>query len=248
MRLAVGTGVEARYRDWRTPLVLTFDDGYRDNYTHAFALAQELQVPITFFLIPSYIERRNHFWWLEGDHLVNHAQVGEATIEGRIYHLDRQEDCKALAQTIDARVRYASSVAEREAFLTSVRAILQVPSSVVPEDDPALPFTWAEVREMNQCEWVSFGAHTMHHPVLAYLTDPAEVQREVRECRTVLEQELGHPVRTFAYPLGLLEHIGDYGFRAVQEAGYDWAVTTIEGFNTPQTDPYLLRRIKIDIT
>src|SRR5437867_10680623 len=34
-------------RDRRTPLVLTFDDGYRDNYTHAFALARELQVPIT---------------------------------------------------------------------------------------------------------------------------------------------------------------------------------------------------------
>src|SRR5213083_3787190 len=38
---------EKRVRDRRTPLVLTFDDGYRDNYTHAFALACELQVPIT---------------------------------------------------------------------------------------------------------------------------------------------------------------------------------------------------------
>src|SRR6266571_5782508 len=34
-------------RDSRTLLVLTFDDGYRDNYTHAFALARELRVPIT---------------------------------------------------------------------------------------------------------------------------------------------------------------------------------------------------------
>src|SRR4051794_19843160 len=37
-----------------TLLVLTFDDGYCDNYTHAFALARELQVPITLFLIPGY--------------------------------------------------------------------------------------------------------------------------------------------------------------------------------------------------
>src|SRR5881394_1954812 len=43
-------------RDLRTPLVLTFDDGYRDNYTHAFALARELQVPITIFLVPGYVE------------------------------------------------------------------------------------------------------------------------------------------------------------------------------------------------
>src|SRR5438874_11766766 len=35
--------------DRRTPLVLTFDDGYHDNYTHAFALARTLQVPFTIF-------------------------------------------------------------------------------------------------------------------------------------------------------------------------------------------------------
>src|SRR5947208_82342 len=49
-------------RDRRTPLVLTFDDGYRDNYTHAFELARELQVPITIFLVPGYVESGEHFW------------------------------------------------------------------------------------------------------------------------------------------------------------------------------------------
>jgi peptidoglycan/xylan/chitin deacetylase (PgdA/CDA1 family) len=83
----------------------------------------------------------------------------------------------------------------------------------------------------------------MHHPILAYLTDPAEVQREVGECRTLLEQQLGHPVRAFAYPVGRPEHIGDEGLRAVQEAGYDWAVTTVDGINTPQSDPHQLRRV-----
>jgi len=83
----------------------------------------------------------------------------------------------------------------------------------------------------------------MHHPVLAYLSDPAEVQREVGECRTVLEQQLGHPVRTFAYPVGKPEHIGDAALRAVREAGYDWAVTTINGTNTSQSDPHQIRRV-----
>src|SRR5438132_178874 len=45
----------------RTPLVLTFDDGHHDNYTHAFKLACELHVPITIFLVPCYIESRSRF-------------------------------------------------------------------------------------------------------------------------------------------------------------------------------------------
>src|SRR5213082_2307086 len=68
---------EKRVRDRRTPLVLTFDDGYRDNYTHAFALACELQVPITIFLIPGYIQSGEHFWWLEGKRLASNAQMSE---------------------------------------------------------------------------------------------------------------------------------------------------------------------------
>jgi peptidoglycan/xylan/chitin deacetylase (PgdA/CDA1 family) len=88
----------------------------------------------------------------------------------------------------------------------------------------------------------------MHHPILAYLSDPVEVQREVGECRTVLEQQLGHPVRTFAYPVGKPEHIGDAALGAVREAGYDWAVTTTYGTNTPQSNPRQLRRVAGDVT
>lgn len=101
---------------------------------------------------------------------------------------------------------------------------------------------------MEKSGWVSFGAHTMHHPVLAYLTDTAEMQREVEECRAILEQRLSHPVRTFAYPIGQVQHIGDNVIRAVQQAGYEWALTTVYGFNTPQSDPYLLRRVEVDVS
>src|SRR5438067_7313985 len=87
--------------DRRTPLVLTFDDGYRDNYTHAFALARELQVPITIFLVPGYVESGKYFWWHEGERLVRRTQVDKVTIEGQTYHLRQEEQRILLAQTID---------------------------------------------------------------------------------------------------------------------------------------------------
>jgi len=232
-------------RDRRIPLVLTFDDGYYDNYTHGFALARELQIPFTIFLIPGYIETGEPFWWREGERLVRDSQVDVATIEGHAYHLEQLEESRALAQIIDTRARYARSVAERESFLAGTRRALGVFSSV-GEDEEALPLTWAQVREMEESGIVSFGAHTMHHPILGYLADPAEVQQEVVECRRVLEQQLGHAVRTFAYPVGKLEHISEEGLQAVKEAGYRWALTTIEELNNLQTDPYLLRRLPGD--
>ena len=228
--------------DRRMPLVLTFDDGYHDNYTHAFALTRELQVPITIFLVPGYIESGKCFWWLEGQRLIRHAQVDEVTIEGRTYNLGHSVERGLLVRAIDNRLRYARSVAEREAFLAAVSRALAVPSGV-SEDEAVRQLRWEEVREMERSGWVSIGAHTMHHPVLACLTDPAEVRREVEECRTVLEQQLGHPVRIFAYPIGKPEDIGDEAVQAVKAAGYHFAVTTVEELSTVQCDPHFLPRL-----
>jgi peptidoglycan/xylan/chitin deacetylase (PgdA/CDA1 family) len=234
-----------KLRDRRTPLVLTFDDGYHDNYTHAFPLARELKVPITIFLNPGYIENGKYFRWMEGDYLVSRATVDQATVDEIFYHLDQQEDRKALAKAIFDRLCYARSVAEREEFLEMVREVLAVPSVVLPGEEIALQ--WAEICEMEESGWVSFGGHTMHHPVLGYLADPMEIEREVSECRSEMEQRLGHPVRTFAYPFGKAEHYGQEGLGAVGKAGYGWAVTTIYGINTPRSDPRQLHRIVGDV-
>jgi len=147
------------------------------------------------------------------------------------------------------RVRYAGSVAEREEFLKELQCALEIslPKRGSAHDDESLPLTWSEIHEMEQSGWVSFGAHTMHHPILAHLSHPIEIKQEVAECRQVLEQQLGHPVRTFAYPIGKWKHIGEEGLQAVKEAGYTWALTTIEETNTAQTNPLLLRRFPGDL-
>jgi peptidoglycan/xylan/chitin deacetylase (PgdA/CDA1 family) len=238
---------EIRRRRWRTLLALTFDDGYHDNYTDGFVLACELHVPISIFLVPGYIESRNRFWWQEADHLLRYAQMSEPAIEGHTYHLDRLEERKALLCTIHARLQSARSIIEREEFLVTARKALGVALSPNIEDKALSPLTWTEVHEMEESGWVSFGAHTMNHPTLACLAAPSAIEREVSECRVVLERQLGHPVRAFAYPIGKLEHIGENGLYAVQKAGYSWAMTTIHGCNTLQTNPYLLHRIVVDV-
>lgn len=229
-----------------TLLALTFDDGYSDNYTHAYALARELQVPITLFLAPGYIDSGSRFWWYEPHYLLSHAQVREASVKGRTYQLNDDDERRALEQVIEERLRNAPSIDVRETFLAAIREILAVPSSVEAEERAALPLTWEQVREMEESGWVSFDAHTVHHPTLGCLDDPGELQYEVSECGVVLEQRLGHPVRAFAYPIGKGEHIGECGLAAVRASSYAWALTTIHGINTPQTDPYLLHRIVVD--
>ena len=125
--------------------------------------------------------------------------------------------------------------------------MLAVPSTVTVEEEGDKPLTWAEVHTMEESGWVSYGAHTMHHPVLAYLTSSDELTTEVGMCRTLLEERLGHPIRTFAYPVGRAKHIGDEAVQVVKAAGYQWAVTTHAGVNTSEDDPLRLHRVLGDV-
>src|SRR5579885_2310464 len=237
---------KAERRDRRTLLAITFDDGYYDNYSHAFSIACELEVPITIFLVPGYIESGDHFWWLEGQRMVKYSQAQEVMVEGKMYHLDRKDEQQALMRLIEARLLNTSSVAQREELLSSLREMLSVSETINEDERLALPLTWEEVREMGKSGWITFGAHTMHHPVLSRLTDPGELRYEVTECREVLERRLGLTIRSFAYPLGKWEQIGD-AEQVVRQAGYKWAVTTLPGINTAHSDPYLLRRRNVGV-
>lgn len=232
-----------RGRNRHTLLALTFDDGYHDNYTHAFTLACDLRVPITIFLIPGYIESGNYFWWSEQRRLPQYTQVKEVVIEEKTYHLTVPEERAMLEQLIDKRLRYASSVAQREQFLVWIREKLAVPWHVTLEEEGDLPLTWAEIYKMKESGWVSFGAHTMHHPVLSFLSEPTELEHEVSASRNVLCSKLGDDVRVFAYPIGRTEHISDSVVEAVRKAGYNWAVTTLHEVNSSASNPYLLGRV-----
>lgn len=249
--LYVPADKQGRRSDRRTPLVLTFDDGYRDFYTHAFKLACQLQIPVTVFLIPGYVESGRCFWWEEGDYLVANTRVDQVTLDGCIYHLSQANERSALSQAIDRRLRAAQSVKEREAFLTFIYDMLAMPiNSTIDAAKTAMSrsLTWDEIRTMQESGWVTFGAHSMNHPILAALADPAELHYEIKACRTLLEQQLGCAVRTFAYPVGKPEDIGDEAIKVVREAGYACAVTTVYGYATARSDPFRIERLLTDVS
>ena len=230
-------------KDRRLPLAVTFDDGYADNYTHAYALARELQIPITIFLISGYIEKGAAFWWF--DQLVEKASVNQTTIDGQTYHFNRLDEQQELAQVIDKQESAKANTETRQTYLRQISNALSVPVTALADlnEVPVPMLTWEQIEVMQASGWVAFGGHTLHHPTLATLTNADEAYNELATCRSLLQEKLGRSVRVFAYPHGGIEHIGANGLLAAQRTGYRWAVTTLQGVNTPRTHPYLLRRI-----
>lgn len=71
-----------------------------------------------------------------------------------------------------------------------------------PAGVPRLPLcTWGELRDLGR--FAEIGAHGFDHRPLAEGIEPGALRREVHDSRRALEDGLGVPVTSFAYPYGI---------------------------------------------
>jgi len=103
---------------------------------------------------------------------------------------------------------------------------------------PRLPLMgWSQVRQISEAGF-DIGGHTVRHPRLTHLTPP-QVAGELGDCRAEIEDHIGKPTHSFAYPYG------DVSARVREEAGrvYRVCCSTELDFVPGDPDPLLLPRI-----
>ncbi len=220
-------------------VVITFDDGYRDNYLNAFPILKKLSIPATVFLATGAIGSGKMLWHDRVFAAFRRTKEPELVCNGcpSIRHSLLTTQAKLKAQHDVLEFLWGLADREREAYLSQ----LEVQLKVFPEPDSRpLMLTWDEVRLMRD-GGVSFGANTVAHPILSRLsTDKARV--EVLQSKRAIEAELHTAVSAFAYPVGRSQDFSEETKAIIREAGFSCAVTTIGGGNGPGQDLYALRR------
>lgn len=231
-------------------VLVTFDDGYRDNYENAFPILKRHGIPGLFFISTGHVESRRLFWWEQLSLFVRRSNLTRAVLE---YPTRKELDLSspaARAAVVRALNRTVKDIygLDVERFLIEVARACQVPwtdAEATALADPAL-MTWDQVREMRRAG-MGIGSHTHSHRVLNTL-QAADLQHELRGSRVLLEQRLGEPVTTIAYPVGKSIAGLPWVKQALADAGYELGFTTTPGTNAigAATDPFDLRRLPID--
>jgi peptidoglycan/xylan/chitin deacetylase (PgdA/CDA1 family) len=224
-----GDGSEAAARP---RCLLTFDDGWRDNYTTAYPWLKKYSTPAAIFLATGMIDGNTSFWveqlckmWKDGARRAPLAALGKSGLKN-----DEESGPEATIEFLKHM-----STAERTGIL----------SSVLPREDSDASggdrmLTWSEVEEMKS-GGIEFASHTVSHPLLTYEKDE-DVLEELSKSRQIVAEKLGAQVKAFAYPNGDWD---DRVRRLVKKAGYSCAFTTRPGWHQEGDDPFVIRRILI---
>lgn len=227
-------------------VLITFDDGYRDNFDLAYPVLRAHGTPAVFFIASGFLDHRVLAWWDEIAWMVHSSSRELLRWNGAIgreeWHLSGPEERERVIQRL-LRQYKSLNTDETQPFLERLAA--ETGSGRCPADvADGIWMTWDMVREMDQ-NGMDIGGHTVNHPVLA--NAPTEVQRrEIRESKRRIETELGHPITAFSYPVGQRDSFTPQTKELLREAGYQWAFSFFGGFApAPRFDCYDLPRVAV---
>jgi peptidoglycan/xylan/chitin deacetylase (PgdA/CDA1 family) len=222
-------------------VVLTFDDGYRNNLTNALPVLEALGAPFTVYVNSNMVNGEGDVWWLGlRDLLLEQDRIemepmgftfSTASIEEKCktlllitdwVHRDVQNNAKALKQILLTYGVDMASIARKEAL------------------------DLEELKRLSRHELVTIGGHAETHLPLNSL-QKADAFGEMVRNKQMLESVIQREVRHFAYPFGERNTAGIREARIAESAGFKTAVTTRMGnlFSEHAAFSFLLPRLTV---
>jgi peptidoglycan/xylan/chitin deacetylase (PgdA/CDA1 family) len=227
-------------------VVITFDDGYADNLYEAAPLLEHYGIPATFFIVTGYVGGNREFWWDELERIVFQRALWSAPIEltaaGRTHSFNMESE--------SARKPLYFSLYDflqpliHEARLALIDQLLHHANQTAFVRPSHRVLTRDEVSKLARTSLFEIGAHTATHPKLS-AQSIATQQAELHGSKTWLEELLGKPVNSFAYPYGGSHHYTAATAEAVRNAGFRYACTTAARYVKNTDAPLELPRFNI---
>jgi peptidoglycan/xylan/chitin deacetylase (PgdA/CDA1 family) len=223
--------------------IITFDDGYIDNYEIAYPILRELELPAIFFLSTSYVGRNIIPWWDEIAWMLRNTVKKKINVEGIWVELPENRDKILPASRKVLRFVKDNMELSIDAKINILREQTECDINELGEK-PFLFVNWNQVREMLE-NGMEIGAHTHTHQILSMLDEQTQLH-EIAKSKSVLESELGTEINIFSYPVGSNHTFTVSTKQILKDTGFELGFKFVSGINRDiQSDSYELFRFSI---
>lgn len=227
-------------------VVITFDDGYGDNYEYALPILEKYQASATVFVASGYVDQKQEYWWDELARVLTREMEypRQFELKDSLYHYTWETD--SLKKRIDLiksmhwLLRLDSEVERANSWLEQLRRW----AGVSPEGrEEYLPADMRRLHGLDRSGCITIGGHTVNHRSLGVQTRESQ-EYEIGASVRFLEKKLGRNIEVFSYPFGSLMHFNQDTFEVCSQCGIKKAATTLKGLWDEETHPYAVPRME----
>ncbi len=220
--------VNGKIKTPQRPVIITFDDGFLDNYKNAYPVLKKHRAKATFFVSTGYIGTKDNFWFNQVYRSFQNPANKQALIEDLKIDIQFSED-KIQRQEEIYNIIEALKKCPNNQRLQHVEYIMEHYPSRNFDETLNLPMNWEQLREMSDNS-MEIASHTITHPILSNLTEK-ELIEEIHESKYVIEKMCNRSVSAIAYPVGMSFAYNDNILQQVRNAEYMFGASYIAGTN-----------------
>jgi len=224
-------------------VLITFDDGYIDNYTLAMPILMEHGLSALFHLPSDYVESTIVPWWDEIAYMVKHTK--QTTLK-----FGKYPKISLTSFKINKTIRLIMNDVKHDSrdMLEKVEELRQKLACELDatKEAPNLFVNWLQVQEMVD-KGMFIGSHTRSHRILSHLSIEEQIQ-EMRLSKEIIENKIGNKILSIAYPVGNKDSFTKETCHAAKSLGYQCGFSFINGSNSliNAENNFYLKRIGID--
>lgn len=229
-------------------VVITFDDGWIDNYQYAYPLLKTESFPASIFLVSEMVGTSTTFWpeqlikiilqasVLPHDHVWNTEPFQWLNKLMTAAQINKNEPN---IEGIDQLICQAKYFSEEELY-----AKILAMQKILPTQPPSSPeiLSWEQTREMSSSGLIQYGSHTCNHIRMSNSLTDKTLHSEILDSKKTIKSQIKQPVDLFCYPNGDITTPAEN----IVKKNYIAACTTESGWNSAaKINLHRLKRIAI---
>ncbi|GLX78200.1 hypothetical protein tinsulaeT_15400 [Thalassotalea insulae] len=225
--------------------LITFDDGYIDNYEVAYPILKRYNTPAAFYIATDYLDAPHIPWWDEIAWIVRHTKVPSIKLT------NWQESIDISNSSAIEKIRKVLRVIKQDQSRTMPDKIAELENVCqchIPDSlrNSSLFINWQQAKEMSD-NGMHIGSHTLSHSILSHLNE-TEQKKEIEQSKAIIEQHLNKATTSIAYPVGGRSAFSKLTQQLAKQAGYKLAFSFIPGvvLSFAADQRYQLRRLPVD--
>jgi peptidoglycan/xylan/chitin deacetylase (PgdA/CDA1 family) len=185
-------------------LLITFDDGYKDNLDYAYPILKEFNVPAVIYVITKFINNKFYPWWIKLDYFIRNNR--SLKYKKKKFKLFKNIFLHGDQLTIDKQLSF---------FIKKKNKI-----------NDQIFLNHKEVKHLSEQKLITIGSHSHSHYNFSKLKEN-QALNEFKISKSVLEKIIKKKIRHFSYPYGAYENINLEHTKILKKLGYLSAVTLI---------------------
>lgn len=241
-RMVVPSDLDARLKAGEKRLAIaTVDDCHRDIFEYLYPVAKTLGIPFVICVPTDFFLRRQWLWFDLLYWLLERAPADASiVVDDKLLRLASRVDVAFLKRHLKGRLK-----PERDELLANIAQQLRLVQPLEPQDGYEAT-TEAQLREMIDSGLVEICAHTVSHTIATVLPHE-ELAQELNASKRELQEFAQREVPSFCYPNGEHGDFSDETTRAVRQAGFRMAFTSVAGDNPIPGDLFRIRRVHAQV-